>query len=161
MKLPLAILLLAASSAIAGCHSNSSASAPAPSSSSPATTQAAVAPIANPCSLVTVDEVSEAMGRKSGPGELHDAFNGKRCNFYDPTRQYEVFLQTVDWNLAGPMMTPENTLSGIGDKAFWLYGSIYVLKNGHGMMVGLQLPHVMEKMTPAAEKFGKLVASRM
>lgn len=160
MKLPLALLLLAAASAIPGCHSNSDAAAPAPSSS-PAATQTASAPIANPCSLVTVDEVSKVMGRKSNPGELHDAFHGKRCNFYDPTSQYEIFLQTVDWGLAGPMMTPDNTLSGIGDKAFWMDGSIYVLKNGNGMQVGFQLPHVMQKMTPDAEKFGKLVASRM
>lgn len=159
MKLPLSLLVLAAIAAIPGCHSNSSAPAPAPSA--PAATQAAAAPIADPCKLVTVDEVSQVMGRKSNPGELHDAFNGKRCNFYDPTSQNEIFLQTVDWGLAGPMMTPDNTLSGIGDKAFWMDGSIYVLKNGNGMMVGFQLPHVMQKMTPDAEKFGKLVASRM
>lgn len=159
MKLPLSLLVLAAIAAIPGCHSNSSASAPA--QPSPAATQVAAAPIADPCKLVTVDEVSQVMGRKSNPGELRDAFHGKRCNFYDPTSQYEIFLQTVDWGLAGPMMTPDNTLSGIGEKAFWMDGSIYVLKNGNGMMVGFQLPHVMQKMTPDAEKFGKLVASRM
>lgn len=101
------------------------------------------------------------MGRTSKPGELKQAFNGNRCNFYDASSQYEVFLQTVDWNMAGPMMTAQNTVTGIGDKAYWSYGSVYVLKNGHGMMIGFQLPNVLPTMSPAARKFAETVASRM
>jgi hypothetical protein len=165
MRPALAITLVATCALFPGCHSSTSAPAPGESAgtpgSGPAQPATASAPIANPCTLATVDEVSEAMGRKSKPGELHDAFNGKRCNFYDPTSQYEIFLQTVDWGMAGPMMTPENTLNGIGEKAFWMDGSIYVLKNGHGMMIGFQLPHVLPSMTPQAEKLAKIIAGRM
>lgn len=125
------------------------------------TAAAASAPIADPCSLATVDEVSAVMGRKSKPGESKHAFKGNRCDFYDPTSQYDVFLQTVDWNMAGPMMTPQNTVTGIGEKASWLYGSVYVLKNGHGMMIGFQLPDVIPSLTPPARKFAETVASRM
>ncbi|HVB35856.1 MAG TPA: hypothetical protein VND42_01350 [Candidatus Acidoferrales bacterium] len=41
------------------------------------------------------------MGKQAHPGEFHKAFGDSRCNFYDPTSQYEIFLQTVD-----PKMTP-------------------------------------------------------
>lgn len=155
---PAACLTLLALS-LTACHNTKPT--PAAPQSAPVNAGASTPPIANPCSLATVDEVSAVMGRQSQPGELHQAFNGNRCNFYDASSQYEVFLQTVDWRLAGPIMTPDNTLEGIGEKAYWSYGSVYVLKNGHGMMIGFQLPHYLQSFTPPAEKFAKQVASRM
>jgi hypothetical protein len=155
---PAACLTLLALS-LTACH-NTKPAPPAPQLAAGKPAVATTA-IANPCSLATVDEVSAVMGRRSQPGELHQAFNGNRCNFYDASSQYEVFLQTVDWRLAGPIMTPENTLQGIGEKAYWSYGSVYVLKNGHGMMIGFQLPHFLPSPTPPAENFAKQVASRM
>jgi hypothetical protein len=164
MRFLLVLCLFASGGAIVGCHVAGSAQAsgssvPLTSADPPAT--ASSAPIADPCSLLTVDEVSEVMGRKANPGELHKAFNGSRCNFYDQTSQYEIFLQTVDWNIAGQMMTSDNALQGIGDKAYWSFGSIYVLKNGHGMMIGFQLPDVLPKSTPQVEKLARTAAGRM
>ena len=164
MKLVTVFLVFAASATTMGCSNTKTPQAPntaADSAKNGTATAPASTPIADPCSLTTVDEVSAVMGRKSKPGELKHVLNGNRCNFYDASSQYEVFLQTVDWNLAGPMMTPENTVTDIGDKAFWSYGSVYVLKNGHGMMVGFQLPHVLPSLTPPARKFAETVASRM
>jgi predicted small secreted protein len=155
---PAACLTLLALS-LTACHNTKPA--PGAPQSTPVNASDSTPPIANPCSLATLDEVSAVMGRRSQPGELHQAFNGNRCNFYDASSQYEVFLQTVDWRLAGPVMTSENTLQGIGERAYWSYGSIYVLKNGHGMMVGFQLPHFLSSPTPPAENFAKQVASRM
>lgn len=164
MKLVSMYLVLAAGAATLGCNNTKTSqpqggTAEAVQRAAPAA--ATSTPIADPCSLATVDEVSTVMGRKSKPGELKRAFKGNRCDFDDRSSQYEIFLQTVDWNLAGPVMTPENTVAGIGDKAFWSYGSVYVLKNGHGMMIGFQLPHVLPSLTPPARKFAEIVASRM
>lgn len=164
MRILNVFFVLAAAVAVLGCSSTRSSQ---PETATGATSQAATpaAPssknIANPCSLATADEVSAVMGRRTNPGELKHVFNGNRCNFYDQSSQYEVFLQTVDWNLAGPMMTPANTVAGIGDKAFWSYGSLYVLKNGQGLMIGFQLPHVLPSLTPDAKKFAETVVSRM
>lgn len=164
MKRAVVLCLLVVGAAMLGCRGTKDsrgAGSGKPSVADPPAAQTSSVPIADPCSLVTVEEVSEAMGRKSNAGELHKAFNGNRCNFYDPTSQYEIFLQTVDWNVAGEMMTADNTVPGIGDKAYWSFGSVYVLKNGHGMMIGFQLPDVMPKLTPQAEKLAKTAASRM
>lgn len=164
MKFLRVFFVFAASAAVLGCSGTKNSqirgggAAAAQNAAAPGSTSK---PIANPCSLATVDEVSAVMGRTSRPGELKQAFHGNRCNFYDSSSQYEVFLQTVDWNMAGPMMTPQNTVTGIGDKAFWSYGSVYVLKSGHGMMIGFQLPNVLPTLSPAARKFAETVASRM
>lgn len=164
MRRTVFLCLMAGAVLSSGCHGSKDAHGAGSDNHSvadrPATAPSS-APIANPCSLVTVGEVSEAMRRRSNPGELHKAFNGNRCNFYDATSQYEIFLQTVDWNVAGEMMTADNTVQGIGDKAYWSFGSVYVLKNGHGMMIGFQLPDVLPKLTPAAEKLARTAASRM
>lgn len=164
MKQASVLCLLSVAAMISGCHGTRDArggGSGKPSVADPPPTAASSVPISDPCSLVTVDEVSEAMGRKSKSGELHKAFNGNRCNFYDATSQYEIFLQTVDWNVASEMMTAQNAEQGIGDKAYWSFGALYVFKNGRGMMIGFQLPDVLSKLTPPAKKLAQIASSRM
>lgn len=117
--------------------------------------------IADPCKLVSVAEVSEAMGRPSKPGELTHPFNGNRCRFYDATAQYEIFLQTVDPALVKGVLAEATVLPGMGDWAYWSGGAVYVGKGDHALMIGFQLPHTLTAMTPAAEKLARAVASRM
>jgi hypothetical protein len=132
--------------------------APAENSAAQSATRAAF----NPCSLATQSEVSAAMGHASQPGQYHPMVGG-RCNFYDARSQYEIFLQSFD--VAG---LPDSLaqmgaqrVSGIGEKAVFSYGSIYVWKGGRGMQIGFMLPHPITQMTPAAEKLAKTIADRM
>lgn len=116
----------------------------------------------NRCTLVTQAEVSTAMGHASQPGQYHPIVGG-RCNFYDAKSQYEIFLQSFD--VAGLTdslaQMGAQRVSGIGEKAVFSYGSVYVWKNGRGIQVGFMLPHPITQMTPAAEKLAKTIAGRM
>ena len=160
-SLILALVLVAAGAAC----SASKASPPAGAASNLATTASAAAPspaISNPCSLTNPAEVSAVMGRKSRPGEFHKDLGG-RCNFYDSTSQYEIFLQNMDTAALDALThLPGNTkVSGIGDRALWSDGSLYVQKANHALQIGFSLPHPLKTMTPGAEKLAKLIVGRM
>jgi len=160
-SLILALALVAAGGACSG----SKTSPPAGAFANVATTASAAAPsrpVSNPCSLTNPAEVSAVMGRKSGPGEFHKDLGG-RCNFYDSTSQYEIFLQTIDTATFDSLThLPGNTkVSGIGDRALWSDGSLYVQKGDRALQIGFSLPHPLKTMTPAAEKLAKLIVSRM
>jgi hypothetical protein len=154
LGLTLALAHCSGSKASSVTASNSSPAQPAQQNSSRASV--------NLCKLVTQEEVSQAMGRKSGPGEFHNDLGG-RCNFYDSTSQYEIFLQNMDpasidslAQLGGQKAAP-----GIGDRAYWADGSLYVEKGNRGIQIGFSLPHASDKLSPAAEKLSKLIVSRM
>ena len=117
--------------------------------------------IADPCALISVAEVSEAMGRPSKAGELTHPFHGNRCRFYDATSQYEIFLQTVDPVLIKAVLKDATAIPGMGDWAYWSAGAVYVGKGNQALMIGFQLPHTLTAMTPAAEKLARTVAGRM
>lgn len=152
--------------AMAVCAAGCSSSKPSNVANQPAAATSAVQSASraafNPCTLATQAEVSAAMGHASQPGEYH-AIVGGRCNFYDAKSQDEIFLQSFD--VAG---LPDSLaqmgaqrISGIGEKAVFSYGSVYVWKNGRGVQVGFMLPHPITQMTPAAEKLAKTIADRM
>lgn len=157
----LATMMLATSTAVGCSRSNPSSAVNQPPSASAPAQSASRAPF-NPCSLVTQSEVTEAMGHASGPGEYHPLVGG-RCNFYDAKSQYEIFLQSFD--VAGlPDSLAEmgaQRVSGIGEKAVFSDGSLYVWKGGRGIQIGFMLPHPIAQMTPAAEKLAKTIADRM
>lgn len=101
------------------------------------------------------------MGVKLGPGEFH-AIVGGRCNFYSADSQKEVFLQVTDPALLDSFAHVGGVpVTGIGDKAIWLDGSVYVQKDGNVMQIGFSLPGPLKTMSPDAEKLAKIVASRM
>jgi hypothetical protein len=116
----------------------------------------------NPCKLVSPAEVSAVMGRASGKGEYHPILGG-RCNFYDAQSQDEIFLQSVDPSLfdAYAHVPGAVTLSGIGDRAIWVGGSLYVQKGSRGLQIGFFLPHALKQLTPSAEKLARTIVSRM
>jgi hypothetical protein len=156
------ILTLAVAAGGAAC-SGSKTSPPASSSvATPANAAAPSRPVSNPCSLTNPSEVSAVMGRKSRPGEFHKDLGG-RCNFYDSTSQYEIFLQNMDPDLLDSLAhLPGNTaVSGIGDRALWSNGSLYVQKGNRALQIGFSLPDTRKTMTPQAEKLAKLIVSRM
>ncbi|HJT86986.1 MAG TPA: hypothetical protein VJ732_03995, partial [Bryobacteraceae bacterium] len=88
---------------------------------------------------------------------------GTRCNFYDPTSQYEIFLQSMDPALLDSMShLPGSTpVNGVGDRALWSDGSLYLQKGSEALQIGYDLPHPLKAMTPPAEALAKIIVSRM
>lgn len=150
-----------------------------PAQAASATTTAQPAPAAripNPCKLLTQAEASEAIGAKVDPGELKQFGAVTRCSFYNKQdREREVFLDVHNDTATVPdsvlfeasTHSPDaKPVSGIGDQALWYHSddrfggtSLDILKGGR--FVHVILPRTIKTLTPAVEKAGKLIASRM
>ena len=117
----------------------------------------------NPCALVTTADASTAMGVTSLPGKPHTSRHASSCRFYSADHKKNVFVQTLDADdMAGAAQIGGKSVPGIGDKALWIAGSMYVKKGGNYMQVGLYLkPESMKTMDPAIIPLSKTVAGRM
>jgi delta 1-pyrroline-5-carboxylate dehydrogenase len=128
-----------------------------------ATTLAASAAGSDVCALVTTAEASAAMGAASLPGKPHTSRQSTSCRYYSSDHTKNVFVQTSE---AGDMMGAQQLggkpVAGIGDKAIWASGSLFVQKGGKYMQVGLYRNAAsMQKMDPQIVPLAKTVAGRM
>ncbi len=117
----------------------------------------------NVCGLVTTAEASSAMGTASLPGKAHTSRRSTSCRYYSSDHTKNVFVQTSE---AGDMMGAGQIggkpVAGIGDKAVWAAGSMFVQKGGKYMQVGLHRNAAsMQKMDPQIVALAKAVAGRM
>jgi hypothetical protein len=115
------------------------------------------------CALVTTAEASAAMGVASLPGKPHMSRRATSCRYYSADHTKNVFVQT---SAAGDMMGAGQIggkpVNGIGDKAIWAAGSIFVQKGGKVMQVGLyRSAQSMQTMDPQVVPLAKIVAGRM
>jgi hypothetical protein len=117
----------------------------------------------NPCTLVTTAEATTAMGVTSLPGKPHTSRRSSSCRFYSADHTKNVFVQTLDaGDMTGAAQIGGKPVPGIGDKALWVAGSMYVKKGGNYMQVGLYRNAAsMQKMDPAIIPLAKTVAGRM
>jgi hypothetical protein len=118
---------------------------------------------ADMCALVTTAEASSAMGVASLPGKARATRRGSSCRYYSSDHTKNVFVQTAEGgDMIGAGQLGGKSLSGIGDKAIWAGGSIFVQKGGKVIQVGLyRSAHSMEKMDPQIVPLAKTVAGRM
>jgi hypothetical protein len=122
----------------AGCGSEDAGREAASSSGQPAGSKAAI----DPCALVTQGEADTALGgsaRQERPGEANIPPNLVTCRYTAP-RGEGLAVMTVmvrtgyseNEAKSGFQSTRElgdsETVSGIGDEAFWLADQLYVLK---------------------------------
>jgi hypothetical protein len=168
-----AVLALAALVALAACSGKTTttttttdtttaaaSAAPVDASAAPA----AAAGSSDACALVTQDEATAAMGAKAAAGIAktdHDGYTS--CRYYDPTKTKNVFVQFVDPKLADQMgAMGGKDVAGVGDKATWLSGSIFVTKGAKAAQVGLYLSGNSLKTMDAGEPaLAKTAADRM
>ena len=117
----------------------------------------------NPCALVTTAEASSAMGTGSLPGKAHTSRRSTSCRYYSSDHTKNVFVQTSGAeDMIGAGQLGGKPVAGIGDKAIWAAGSIFVQKGGKYMQVGLYRSAAsMEKMDPQIVPLAKTVAGRM
>ena len=103
------------------------------------------------------------MGVTSLPGKPHTSRHASSCRFYSADHTKNVFVQTLDaGDMTGAAQIGGKPVPGIGDKALWIGGSMYVKKGGNYMQVALYLnPGSMNKMDPAIVPLAKIVAGRM
>jgi hypothetical protein len=118
----------------------------------------------DPCKLLTQAEASAVMGVAVGPGERTVPAPGHpRCRFF--TAAHDELAVDVDDPALFDSYTHlgAKSVSGLGDKALWShdeYGSRLVIAKGNEM-IELVLPRTITMMTPAVQKAGRLIASRM
>ena len=103
------------------------------------------------------------MGATSLPGKPHTGRNGTSCRYYSSDHTKNVFVQTsATGDMMGAAQLGGKAVNGIGDKAIWAAGSIFVQKGGKVMQVGLyRSAKSMEKMDPQILPLAKTVAGRM
>jgi hypothetical protein len=118
---------------------------------------------ADMCALVTTAEASSAMGVASLPGKARSTRRGSSCRYYSADHTKNVFVQTAEaGDMIGAGQLGGKPLGGIGDKAIWAAGSIFVQKGGKVMQVGLyRSAQSMQKMDPQVVPLAKTVAGRM
>ena len=120
-------------------------------------------PAADACGLVTAAEASAAMRVTSLPGKRRPTRRGSSCRYYSPNHQMNVFVQTAEaGDMIGAAQLGGKAVPGVGDKAIWSAGSLFVQKGGKVAQVGLYLnPASMQKMDPAIVTLGRAAAGRM
>jgi len=134
--------------------------APVEASAAPA----AAAGSGDACALVTASEASAAMGATAAAPIARTGSDGyTSCRYYDPTKTKNVFVQFVDPKLAEQMgAMGGKEVAGVGDKATWLSGSIFITKGGKAAQVGLYLSaDSMKAMDPGEATLAKAAADRM
>jgi hypothetical protein len=120
-------------------------------------------PAANACGLVTAAEASAAMRVTSLPGKARATKRGSSCRYYSPDHKMNVFVQTAEaGDMIGAAQLGGKAVPGVGDKAIWSSGSLFVQKGGKVVQVGLYLSAAsMEKMDAAIVPLGRAAAGRM
>ncbi|MDB5071981.1 MAG: hypothetical protein JWM87_3092 [Candidatus Eremiobacteraeota bacterium] len=103
------------------------------------------------------------MGVTSLPGKARPTRRGSSCRYYSPNHQMNVFVQTVSaGDMIGATQLGGKTVPGVGDKAVWAGGSLFVQKGGKVAQVALYLNAAsMEKMDAAIVPLGRAAAGRM
>jgi hypothetical protein len=117
----------------------------------------------NACTLVTTAEASAAMGVTSLPGKARPTRHGTSCRYYSPDHKMNVFVQTAEPDdMIGAGQLGGKPIAGVGDKAVWALGSLYVKKGSNYAQIALYLkPASMQKMDPAVIPLAKTAAGRM
>jgi len=135
----------------------------ATTASTAALTTAANAGAANACGLVTAGEASAAMGVTSLPGKGRVTRHGSSCRYYSPNHTMNVFVQTAEaGDMIGAGQLGGKPVSGIGDKAIWAAGSLFIQKGGKYAQVGLyRTAASMQTMDPQIVPLAKTAAGRM
>jgi hypothetical protein len=123
----------------------------------------AAAGTTNACALVTAAEASSAMGVTSLPPKARPTRRGTSCRYYSPDHKMNVFVQTVTGgDLIGAAQLGGTAVPGVGDKAIWAAGSLFIRKGNNSAQIGLYRSAAsMEHMEPAIVTLGKTAAGRM
>jgi hypothetical protein len=103
------------------------------------------------------------MGVASLPGKPQTSRHASSCRYYSADHKKDVFVQTADaGDMIGAGQLGGKPVSGIGDKAIWAGGTMFVQKGGKYVSVGLYLNAASQKtMDPALVPLAKTVAGRM
>ncbi len=103
------------------------------------------------------------MGKSSLPGKAHTSRRSTSCRYYSSDHTKNVFVQTAGAeDMIGAGQLGGKAVAGIGDKAIWAAGSMFVQKGGKYVQVGLYRSAAsMQKMDPQIVPLAKTVAGRM
>jgi hypothetical protein len=117
----------------------------------------------NACALVTVAEASAAMGAPSLPGKPRATRHSSTCRYYSANHQMNVFVQTVQaGDMLGAQQLGGKAVPGVGERAIWASGSLFVQKGGKFAQIGLYRSAAsMQHMDPQIIPLARAAAARM
>lgn len=119
----------------------------------------------DPCKLVSQGEAGNAMGESAKPAIRSTFHNNPSCRYYNASKTKNVFLVNVgsaEFARAKQFRGSPMPVPGVGDEAFWKFGSLFVRRGANYEQVGLYLNgNSMKQMEPGVQALGKLAAGRM
>ena len=120
----------------------------------------------DPCTFFSKAEIESAFGHHYGPPKKGSTIAGPTCMFYSPNtgtisiRVGEAVTRPQFDSLRTALGDKAESVSGVGQTAFFWVGHLYVLNNGRQLVVS-----VSGELTPqwraALIKLGKLGAPRL
>lgn len=120
----------------------------------------------DPCTFFSKAEIESAFGHPYGPPKKGRIFVGPHCMFYSQNtgtisiRAGEVMTRADFDSFRTALGNNAELVGGVGETAFITAGSLYVLNNGHQLVIS-----VSGELTPrwraALIKLGKLGAPRL
>jgi hypothetical protein len=120
----------------------------------------------DPCTFFSKAEIESAFGHPYGPPKKAVIFTGPHCMFYSVNtgtisiRAGEAMTRASFDEFRTALADKAEPLSGIGEAAFLLTGTLYVLNNGQQLVIS-----VSGELTPrgraALLKLGRLGAPRL
>jgi hypothetical protein len=119
-----------------------------------------------PCKLVSQAEAATAMGEAARPGIASAVLNNVSCRYYNTAKTKNVWVRNMSSSQfatsKGFQAGNPVPVSGVGDEAFWMLGSLFIHKGTNYEQVSLFLStNSMKRMEPNLPALGKLVASHL
>lgn len=118
----------------------------------------------DPCHLLTQAQVSQALGEQATPAERQQsAHSHPICGWFNATKSKTLYVMIASrrtmpppwWKTAVPVY-------GVGDKALWSSGWMYVRKHANRVAIELVLsPGSVKRMDPQLLSLAKEAAARM
>ncbi|MDA8114251.1 MAG: hypothetical protein M0Z43_05945 [Acidithiobacillus sp.] len=125
---------------------------------------AAFAAPLDPCKLLTQAQVSQAFGERVAPAQRQPSASGHPiCGWRNASQSKTLYVMIASRKtMPPPWWKTAIPVRGIGDKAFWSSGWMYVKKHASGVAIELILsPNSAKHMDPQLLTLAKEITARM
>lgn len=128
------------------------------------TSRTAFAMPLDPCKLLTQVQVSHAFGERSTSAQRQpSALSQPICGWLNASQSKTLYVTIASRNtMPPPWWKTARPVPGVGDKALWSSGWMYVKKHGNAVAIELILsPNSVKSMDPQLLGLAKEIAARM
>ena len=124
----------------------------------------AIAASLDPCTLLTQTQVSQAFAEPATPAQRQQSAPGQPiCGWLNASQSKTLYVMIASRKtIPPPWWKTAVPVHGIGDKALWSSGWMYVRKHANRVAIELVLsPKSMKRMDPQLLTLAKETAARM